>query len=60
MADISMCDGAQCPIKQECYRYTAPKNEYRQAFFTYVPYDHARIGCEYFIDNSEYLKYEAK
>lgn len=59
MADISMCDGEGCPIKQECYRYTAPKNAHWQAFFAYVPYDHAYKGCEYFIDNTD-KTHEAK
>lgn len=59
MADISMCEGKDCPIKQECYRYTAPVNEYRQAYFVYVPYDHAYKGCEYFSDNTD-KKHEAK
>lgn len=24
MADISKCDGKDCPLKETCYRYTAP------------------------------------
>lgn len=60
MADISMCAGEGCPLKAECYRYTAPKNECWQAFFAYVPYDHAYKGCEYFSDNTEYKKHEVK
>lgn len=53
MADISMCYGEGCPLKTECYRYTAPINEHRQTYFVYVPYDHAYKGCEYFSDNTE-------
>lgn len=39
MADITMCmgkfvDGNVCPFAESCYRYTAPKNEYYQAWFT--------------------------
>lgn len=60
MADISMCYGEGCPLKAECYRYTAPVNEHRQAYFVYVPYDHAYKGCEYFSDNKEYVKHETK
>lgn len=56
MADITMCEGQGCPIKEECYRHTANENPYRQSFFVYVPYDHAYKGCEYFSDNSEYRK----
>jgi hypothetical protein len=32
MADISMCPGIGCPSKNSCYRFTAPVNEYRQAY----------------------------
>lgn len=38
MADITMCKGTNCPLKEDCYRYTAPINEYRQSFFSAVPY----------------------
>jgi len=60
MADISMCYGEGCPLKSECYRYTAPINEHRQTYFVYVPYDHAYKGCEYFSDNHPEVKNEAK
>ena len=53
MADISMCDGHECPKKQECYRYTAPVNEYRQAYFTFTPYDKDHTSCEMFTPNGE-------
>ena len=55
-----MCAGDGCPLKAECYRYTAPVNEHRQSYFVYVPYDHAYKGCEYFSDNTEYKKHEDK
>jgi hypothetical protein len=60
MADISMCQGTGCPLKNECYRHTAPVNEYRQAYFVYIPYDHAYKGCEYFSDNRPEVKHEIK
>jgi hypothetical protein len=53
MADISMCDGHECPKKQECYRYTAPVNPYRQAYFTFTPYDKDHALCEMFTPNGE-------
>ena len=55
-----MCAGTGCPLKSECYRHTAPVNEHRQAYFVYVPYDHAYKGCEYFSDNHPEVKHEAK
>ena len=37
MADIAMCEGTDCPIKEQCERFTATPNEYRQSFFVTVP-----------------------
>ncbi len=37
MADITMCSGSGCVLKEECYRHTAPVNEYRQAYFMNPP-----------------------
>jgi hypothetical protein len=37
MADITKCKGTNCPIKQNCYRYTAKEDEFYQAYFTVVP-----------------------
>lgn len=47
MADITMCEGGDCPLKESCYRFRAPKNPYRQAFFVNIPYQ-----------NGECKKYE--
>jgi len=37
MADITKCEGVECPIKVECYRYTSEANEHRQAYFSESP-----------------------
>jgi hypothetical protein len=37
MADITMCVGTDCPNKERCYRFYAPVNEYRQAYFMDIP-----------------------
>jgi hypothetical protein len=37
MADITKCKGTNCPMKQNCYRYTAKEDEFYQAYFTEVP-----------------------
>lgn len=55
MADISMCHGVPiyiekgrfkevpnarpCPLRDMCYRYTAPHNPHRQSFQFYGPFD---------------------
>ena len=37
MADITMCSGYRCSTKENCYRFTAPINEYAQSYFAKVP-----------------------
>lgn len=41
MADITKCSGEQngitCPIRDKCYRFTAPSTEYWQSFFVDMP-----------------------
>lgn len=50
MADITMCNWEWCPMKEKCYRYTAPINEYRQAYFTEAPIKDWE--CEYLWDKN--------
>ncbi len=49
MADMSYCDGIDCPLKETCYRFTAPKNEHWQSYFIFVPYDKESGDCEFYI-----------
>jgi len=35
--DITMCSGKNCPLKDLCYRFTAPKSEFMQSFFLEPP-----------------------
>ena len=46
MADITMCSGERCPLKQICYRHTAKPSE-QQSYFAQAPV----LGgtCEYFL-----------
>lgn len=50
MPDITMCEGGSCKIKEECFRYTAEPNPYRQSYADF--YDITE-ECEYFIDNKK-------
>lgn len=34
MPDISKCFGAHCEVKESCYRYTAPSNDYWQSYIS--------------------------
>lgn len=56
MADISMCEGVNCPINKECYRHTAPVNQHWQAYFVIVPYDHTTKLCDMYWDNTKHTK----
>lgn len=52
MADITMCEGINCPLKENCYRFTANKNEIYQSYFVEVPYNEKKDGkCEYYWNN---------
>ena len=46
MPDITMCSGKNCPIREDCYRYTA-KESYYQSYFMIPPYDMTIGSCEY-------------
>jgi hypothetical protein len=50
MADITMCDGTDCPIKDQCDRFTSKPNEHRQSYFVNVPGKHydGKFSCEMF------------
>lgn len=56
MPDITMCTGVGCDMKQDCYRFTAEPNPYRQSFFCTPPLDppsdeFTMSRCQYFCDN---------
>lgn len=51
MPDISKCNGIDCPLKNNCYRYIAIASEY-QAYFMHPPYDEEKNECKYFWDNN--------
>ena len=51
MADITMCIGTNCPLKETCYRYRAVKDNYRQSMFVEVPFKITpmnTIECKYY------------
>lgn len=48
MSDITMCNGKDCPLKESCYRYTAPKSLIWQSYFQVTPYNHKEEECEYY------------
>lgn len=46
MADISMCKGTNCPSANDCYRFRAIPNEFRQTYFVTPPIEGDK--CKYF------------
>lgn len=73
MPDITTCQGGFCPLKLNCYRYTCPKEELGQSYFTEPPYkmnmmlddNDLNLGvvttaCAFFWNNHRYEKDENK
>lgn len=60
---MTMCQGTDCPLRNDCYRYTAEPNPYRQSYFAETPLEKISfIGgpeqdwCDYFIKNEDEKK----
>ena len=52
MADITMCNGEGCTMRNTCYRFKAARGEY-QAYFTESPHNNKvdednNTICEYY------------
>ena len=45
MTDITKCEGTNCPLKETCFRFLAQSNEFRQSFFSTIPYDAQNKKC---------------
>ena len=45
MCDISMCSNGFCPLKEECYRFNAKPNEFRQS---YGQFEFRDGNCDHF------------
>jgi len=52
MADISMCMDKKCPMKYDCYRFTAPWNPFRQSVLADSPREEGKFYCPEFWDNT--------
>jgi|LakMenEpi03Aug12_release.lakeMendotaPanAssembly.Ray.scaffolds.fasta_scaffold09189_22 hypothetical protein len=53
--DITLCEGTNCPLKDQCFRHTAKPSEY-QSYFTVVPFKikNNEFKCHYlWTDNNE-------
>ena len=58
MSDITMCPGTDCPVKEKCYRFTAPKSEFMQSYFFEAPgkTEDDKFTCDmYWGENNELI-----
>lgn len=55
MSDIAKCENESCPLKENCYRYTATPSEYRQSYANFQIDDESG-ECSGFWDNFGYKK----
>lgn len=55
MSDITKCPGKDCTLKEDCYRFTAPVNEYRQSYFVETPKQKNGV-CEEYWNNKGYAQ----
>jgi hypothetical protein len=55
MTDITKCTGEGCPLKETCYRFTAPTGMY-QSFFFGVPIKNGK--CEMYWGEASQSTYE--
>jgi len=46
MTDIAACEGKDCPIKENCYRFMCPRDEYQ--WYADFKYDHEKKECQNF------------
>jgi len=49
MADVTMCKGKGCPMKEYCYRYTVNPSDKWQSYFFGSPYNRRKKKCSFFI-----------
>ena len=62
-----MCNGVNCPVKEDCYRYTAEPDEFWQSYgsfsFDRSQYKNSKDpeerfkGCKYYWDSELYKSY---
>lgn len=52
MPDITMCEGGECPHKEQCYRFTAKPNQFMQSYFMEPPIKDGKCD-HYWGENAE-------
>ena len=57
--DITKCSGQNCPVKEKCYRFTAPASQY-QSYFVIPPIkttEEGKLDCEHYWGKGEPFKH---
>ena len=55
MADIAMCSGTGCELREQCFRYTAPISDIQPVISSVPDFPVVkRTKCEFFWDNAGY------
>lgn len=57
MPDITMCEGTNCPLKENCYRYKAKPDIY-QSYFIKPPYEQNKCDHYWMIKKDKGTKNE--
>lgn len=52
-----MCKGTDCPSANDCYRFRAIPNEYRQSYFMNPPLEDGK--CDYFWSIDGYTRLQS-
>jgi len=57
--DITKCSVTNCPVKEKCYRFTAPASQY-QSYFVIPPIkttEEGKLDCEHYWGKGEPFKH---
>lgn len=58
MADITKCNGIDCPLKESCYRFTSIESKY-QSYFMQTPLKDGECDM-YLVKQNEYTMKQIK
>lgn len=58
MPDISMCQNEACPLKKNCYRYTARPSSFLQTYGYFKPDEEGK--CDHYWPQSKNYKDDSK
>ncbi len=51
MPELAKCHGAECPIKDSCFRFTKKSDDLLQLWLNGAPYDATKESCKMHVEN---------